>query len=339
MTRSASPNAPSAAAAQACWVVEPGRAEIRSEPLPEPGPGEVRVRALHSAVSRGTEALVFRGEVPASEAERMRAPFQAGQFPGPVKYGYCNVGIVEAGPPPWPGRTVFCLHPHQTRFVVPADAVHEVPAGVPAARAVLAANMESAVNALWDAAPRVGERIAVVGAGVLGLLAAWLAARLPGSTVQVLDVQPARRAVAEALGATFAAPDEAAGDADLVLHASGSAAGLATALRIAAFEATIVEMSWFGSRSVPLPLGEAFHSRRLTLKSTQVGHVAAAQRSRWNHRRRMALALSLLADPLLDALVTDSAPFADLPRLLAHLADDSRGPSRTLCQRIDYPAA
>ncbi|MBI5722019.1 MAG: zinc-binding alcohol dehydrogenase [Burkholderiales bacterium] len=325
--------------AEACWLVEPGRAEIRSEPLHAPGPGEVLVRALHSAVSRGTEALVFRGEVPAGEAARMRAPFQAGDFPAPVKYGYCSVGIVEAGAAgsaDWLGRTVFCLHPHQSRYVVPADAVHEVPAHVPAARAVLAANMETAVNALWDAAPRVGDRIAVVGAGVVGLLAAWLAARLPGTEVEVIDLRRERRAVVEALGARFAEPAAATPEADLVLHASGSAEGLATALRLAAFEATVLEMSWYGSRAVPVPLGEAFHSRRLTLKSTQVGHVAAAQRSRWSHRRRMALALSLLADPVLDALVTDSAPFAALPEVLARLAG---GASGTLCQRIDYPAA
>ncbi len=294
------------------------------------------MRTLHSAVSRGTEALVFRGEVPASEAARMRAPFQAGDFPGPVKYGYCSVGVVEAGPAPWPGRTVFCLHPHQSRYVVPSTAVHEVPAAVPAGRVVLAANMETAVNALWDATPRLGDRVTVVGAGVVGLLAARLVARVPGTAVEVVDVRPERRALAEAFGARFATPNEASPDADLVLHASGSAAGLQTALRVAGFEATVLEMSWYGRREVSLPLGEAFHSRRLTLKSTQVGHVAAAQRSRWNHRRRMALALALLDDPALDALVTDRAPFADLPQVLARLAGSTSG---TLCQRIDYPAA
>lgn len=322
--------------AEACWVVEPGRAEIRREALRAPGASEVLVRALHSAVSRGTEALVFRGEVPANEAQRMRAPFQAGEFPGPVKYGYCSVGLVEAGPAPWPGRTVFCLHPHQDRYVVPVAAVHEVPAAVPAARAVLAANMETAINALWDATPRLGDRIAVVGAGVVGLLAARLAARVPGTTVEALDVRPGRRPLAEAFGARFATPDAASADADLVLHASGSEAGLQTSLRVAGFEATVVEMSWYGRREVALPLGEAFHSRRLTLKSTQVGHVAAAQRARWSHRRRMALALSLLDDPALDALLTDRAPFAELPQVLARLAD---GASDTLCQLIDYPGA
>lgn len=324
---------PTLPTARACWLAEIGRAEIRSEPLPAPGPGQVRVRALHSGISRGSETLVFRGEVPPAEHGRMRAPFQAGDFPAPVKYGYSSVGVVEAGPEALLGRTVFCLHPHQTHFVVPADAVLPLPAGVPAARAVLAANLETAVNALWDAAPRVGDRIAVVGGGVVGLLVAWLAGRLPGCTVQVVDVLPARGAVAAQLGARFALPDAATPGADLVVHASGSAAGLATALRLAGFEATVLELSWYGTRPVAVPLGEAFHAQRLTIKGSQVGQVATAQRGRWTHRRRLELALSLLTDPALDALITDSARFDDLPAVLARLAAD---PGATLCQRIDH---
>ena len=277
---------------------------------------------------------VFRGEVPATEFQAMRAPFQEGEFPGPVKYGYASVGVVEQGPDALRGRNVFCLYPHQTRYVVPVEAVHLLPEDLPPARAVLAANMETAVNALWDAAPRVGDRIAVVGGGVVGLLVAWLAARLPGCVVELVDTLASRRAVAELLGVAFASPEEARLDADIVVHASGSAQGLATALRLAAFESTVLELSWYGDREVSLPLGAAFHSRRLTLKSSQVGHVAAAQRSRWSHARRLALALSLLREPLLDALITDSAPFDELPAVLARL--DEAAPD-TLCHRIDYP--
>lgn len=322
------------AESRACWIEAPGRASIRTEPAPAPGAGEVRVRALHSGISRGTELLVFRGEVPASEFHRMRAPFQDGDFPAPVKYGYASVGIVEQGPEAMRGRAVFCLHPHQTRYVVPAEAVHPLPEGLPPARAVLAANMETAVNALWDAAPRLGDRIAVVGGGVVGLLVAWLAGRLPGCEVELVDVRASRRAVAERLGVAFAMPQDARPGADLVLHASGQPQGLVTALRLAAFEATVVDLSWYGQREVPLPLGEAFHSQRLVLKSSQVGHIAAAQRARWSHRRRLALALSLLRDPALDLLITDSAPFDQLPEVLARLA---AGAPDTLCQRIDYP--
>lgn len=320
--------------AQACWVTGPSQAQIRRETLGPLAPGEVRVRALHSGVSRGTEGLVFRGEVPISEAQRMRAPFQAGEFPWPVKYGYVSVGVVEAGAAELLGRTVFCLHPHQDVYQVPASAVTPLPEGVPAARAVLAANMETALNALWDAAPRLGDRISVVGGGVLGLLLAWLAAQLPGCEVQLVDTVAAREPLARALGADFALPAQARPEADLVLHASGQPAGLVTALGLAGFEATVIELSWYGSRSVALPLGEAFHARRLTLRSSQVGQVARAQRARWDHARRLRLALSLLREPLLDRLISHHAAFSELPQVLARLA---QGDSETLCQRIDYP--
>lgn len=291
------------------------------------------MRTLHSGVSRGTEGLVFRGEVPASEHQRMRAPFQRGDFPAPVKYGYVSVGVVEQGPPELLGRTVFCLYPHQTHYNVPAEAVHPLPPGVPAKRAVLTANLETAVNALWDAAPRLGDRITVVGAGTLGLLVAWLAARLPGCQVEVVDVLPSRADIATQLGARFVLPENATPDSDLVIHTSGQPAGLATALRLAGFEATVLELSWYGDRAVNVPLGEAFHSRRLTLKSSQVGQVATAQRARWDYKRRLALALSLLSEPVLDGLITDIARFDDLPEVLARLAGKSPD---TLCQRIDY---
>ena len=333
-----SPHPTAEAPARACWVVAPGRAELRDEVLPPLAEGQVRVRSLHSGVSRGTEGLVFRGEVPPSEYERMRAPFQQGAFPGPVKYGYVSVGTVEHGPAALQGRTVFCLHPHQTRFQVPADAVLPLPDSVPPGRAVLAALLETAINALWDAAPRIGDRVAVVGGGTLGLLVAWLAARVPGCRVQVVDTVPARAEVAAALGAGFALPDAATPDADLVVHASGQAAGLATALGLAGVEATVLELSWYGSRAVAVPLGQAFHARRLRLQSSQVGSVAPAQRARWSHRRRLALALSLLDDPVLDRLITHSAPFDTLPQVLARLAAPASAEG-TLCQRIDYPPA
>ena len=320
--------------AHACWLVEPGCAELRVETLLEPTAEQVRVRTLHSGISRGSETLVYRGEVPVNEYGRMRAPFQSGDFPGPVKYGYSSVGVVEAGPAALRGRAVFCLFPHQSHYVVPADAVHLLPDGVPPARAVLAANLETAINVLWDAAPLLGDRISVVGGGAVGLLIAWLAGRLPGCAVQVVDTQVARRDVAQRLGVDFAVPEAARGEADLVVHASGRSEGLATALRLAAFEATVVELSWYGQRDVSVALGGAFHSRRLTLKSSQVSQVAVAQRSRWSHRRRIELALSLLTERTLDALITDAAPFEALPAVLARLA--ASGSDTTLCHRIDY---
>jgi threonine dehydrogenase-like Zn-dependent dehydrogenase len=319
--------------ALAFWIAAPGRGEIRREMLPEAVEGEVLVRTLFTGISRGTESLIFRGEVPESEHERMRCPFQAGDFPGPVKYGYINVGMVEDGPPHLAGHRVFCLYPHQTRYVVPESAVHPLPADVPAARAVLAANLETALNGLWDAGPRLGERISVVGGGTLGCLAAWLAGRIPGCRVELIDPAPAREATAQSLGVRYRSPEAATPDADLVIHASGSPGGLAAALRLAAFEGRVVEMSWFGSTPVPLPLGEGFHQRRLTLISSQVGTVSASMRPRWDHRRRMELVLSLLAEPALDVLVTGEDRFEDLPAVLVRLA---AGPGATLCHRIRY---
>ncbi len=319
--------------ARAFWVAAPGRGEIRDEALEAVSSGEVLVRALYSGISRGTEALVFNGRVPASERSRMRAPFQAGDFPAPVKYGYSMVGRVEEGPPALTGRSVFVLHPHQTRFVVPAQAVHVLPDSVPPNRAVLAANLETAVNGLWDGRPHVGDRIAVVGAGTVGCLVAWLASRVAGCRVQLIDVNPARARIAQALGVAFAEPPGADPDVDLVFHASGTPDGLRLALGLAGMEATIVEMSWFGDQDVPLPLGGAFHARRLTIKSSQVGHAAASQRSRWDTARRMQLALGLLADPALDTLITGESTFDELPAVMARLAQSG---GDTLCHRIRY---
>jgi 2-desacetyl-2-hydroxyethyl bacteriochlorophyllide A dehydrogenase len=320
--------------ARAFWVAAPGRGEIRPEVLRSPADDDVVVQALFSGISRGTEALVFSGRVPQSEWTRMRAPFQEGEFPGAVKYGYASVGRVECcGSSDLKGRIVFVLHPHQTRFVVPASAVHVLPADVPPGRAILAANVETALNGVWDASPRVGDRIVVIGAGTVGCLVAWLASRIEGCDVQLVDVNPQRQRVAQSLGVSFAQPDDASRDADIVIHVSGSPDGLQQALDIAGFEATIIEMSWFGDRQVALPLGGAFHSRRLTIKSSQVGQVAASQRARWDTRRRMAQALSLLADPALDVLITGESAFDDLPDVMARLA---HAPGEALCHRIKY---
>jgi threonine dehydrogenase-like Zn-dependent dehydrogenase len=320
--------------ARAFWLTAPGHGEIRDAELPEPVEGEVVVRALWSGVSRGTETLVFRGGVPRSQYAAMRAPFQEGDFPGPVKYGYLSVGVVEEGPAGLTGRTVFCLHPHQTRYVVPASAVTPVPDQVPAERAVLAGTVETAVNALWDAAPLVGDRIAVVGGGMVGCSVAALLARFPGVRVQLVDTDPARAETAEALGVGFAAPADALGDCDLVVHASATDQGLARSLELVATEGTVLELSWYGDRKVSVPLGEDFHARRITLRSSQVGTVSPARRARRSYGDRLALALDLLADPVLDALITGECDFEELPDVLPRLAD---GRIPALCHRVRYP--
>ncbi len=323
-------------AARAFWLRSPDHGEIRDVELPAPGEGEVLVRTLWSGVSRGTETLVFRGGVPVSQYAAMRAPFQEGEFPGPVKYGYLNVGVVEEGPDALVGRTVFCLYPHQTRYVVPVDAVTPVPDGVPAERAVLAGTVETAVNALWDASPLAGDRIAVVGGGMIGSSVAALIARFPGVRVQLVDADPGRAKIAEALGVDFALPQDALGECDLVVHASATEAGLARSLELLAAEGTVIELSWYGDRRVSLPLGEAFHSRRLTVRSSQVGTVSPSARPGRTYADRLALALDLLADPALDALVTGESDFEELPDVLPKLAS---GEIPALCHRVRYPDA
>ncbi len=315
--------------ARAFWITGAGRGEVREEALVTPGAGEVLVETLFSGVSRGTETLVFEGRVPASEYLRMRCPFQAGDFPAPVKYGYANVGRARGGA--YAGRPVFCLFPHQTAYVVPESALVPVPDRVPPGRAVLAANMETALNALWDARVQAGDRVSVVGAGVVGCLVAFLVARVPGAHVELVDVLPARAQVAAALGVSFATPGDARTERDLVFHASGRAEGARTALSLGATDATVVELSWYGGTEVSLPLGADFHVRRLTLRSSQVGTVSPGARRRHTHRSRLELALSLLEDDRLDCLIDAETPFDSLPAALVELAGHGG-----LCRRVRY---
>lgn len=319
--------------ARAFWRVPGPRGELRQESLAEPGEGEVLVESLYSAISRGTESLVFHGRIPETEYQRMRAPFQEGEFNDALKYGYANVGRVLKGPSPLLGREVFCLFPHQDRYVVPEAAVLPLPDGVPAHRGVLGANMETAVNALWDAAPVVGDRICVIGAGVVGALVAALAADIPGADVTLVDINPARERLARRLGVRFRLPDDAPENCDLVFHTSGSPAGLRQALVLAGNEARAIEMSWYGTCDVELPLGQAFHSRRLSLLASQVGHPRADRAARWGGQRRLALALELLADPRFEALLEPSCAFEDLPWVMASVTSPQ---SEALCQVVRY---
>lgn len=326
--------------ARAFWVRPPGDAEIVQEPLLSATDADVRVRATYSGISRGTESLVYRDEVPTSQRETMRAPFQEGDFPGPVKYGYASVGVVESAPGnrALEGRDVFCLYPHQDRYVVPVDAVTPLPEGVPPGRAVLAANMETALNGCWDAGVGPGDRVVVVGAGVVGMLVAWLVSRIPGTDLVVVDPEPARRGPADRLGLELRAspPRDAGegGEADVVFHTSGTPDGARSALGCVGTEGALVEMSWFGTERVALPLGESFHSGRLTIRSSQVGRIPPARAPRWTHARRIRKALELLRDPALDDLITGETDFEELPATMARLAVDG---GDTLCHRVRYP--
>lgn len=311
--------------ARALWYVKPGVAELRPERLEPPQHGEARVATRFSAISRGTERLVALGEVPSSEWEAMRAPLQAGSFPFPVKYGYAAAGVVTVGPPALIGRRVFALHPHQDHFQVAEAALIGIPDAVGDRRATLAANMETALNAHWDASSGPGDRILVVGAGVLGLLVAYLAARIAGVKIAIADIDPSRAEIARRLGVTFCLPADAPCDNRLVFHTSASGAGLETAIASAAFEGRIVELSWYGERAVSVRLGGAFHSKRLSLISSQVGHVSASRRAGTTRRARLVTAMSLLDDSALDVLVSDEVRFDSLPDALPGIFSSASG--------------
>lgn len=317
------------------WVQAPGHGVIVEKAIGPRQEGEVLVRASYSGISRGTESLVFRGEVPPSQYEAMRAPFQEGDFPGPVKYGYASVGEVLDGDASdtLVGRTVFCLYPHQDRYCVAAEHVTPLPEGLPPARAVLAAYMETAVNITWDAQPAVGDRIVIIGAGVLGLLVGWLCRHLPGVELTLVDPKPGRAPVAEALGLTLRGEAPTDGDADLVIHVSGDPEGLRTALAVAGIEGTIIEASWYGTGPVTLPLGEHFHSRRLTIRSSQVGRIPPHRAPRWTRARRMRTTLGLLRAAELDALISGESEFSELPEAMVGLTQDG---SEALCHRVRY---
>ena len=319
--------------ALAFWLREPGIGELRTAELPDPTAGDVLVRTLYSGISRGTETLVFRGGVPVGQYDTMRAPFQDGEFPGPVKYGYLSVGVVEIGPPELLDRTVFCLYPHQSAYVVPAAAVVVVPDDVPPARAVLAGTVETAVNALWDAAPLLGDRVTVVGAGMVGCCVARLLARFPAVQVTIVDSDSRRKGVADALGVAFALPDDAAVGCDLVIHTSATATGLQRSLELLRPEGTVIELSWYGDSEIKLSLGGAFHSRRLGIRASQVGTVSPARSGSRTTADRLTLALDLLRDPAFDALITGVSRFDELPDVMARL---TAGSLQALCHVIRY---
>ncbi|MDH4439281.1 MAG: zinc-binding alcohol dehydrogenase [Rhizobium sp.] len=318
--------------ARALWIEATSRCDLREHPFPVPKSDEVIVRTLYSGISRGTESLVFEGRVPRSEFERMRGPGMDGNFPFPVKYGYAAVGVIEAGPPDLIGKDVFCLHPHQDYFAVPVSNVTILPVALPARRAILAANMETALNVVWDAQIQPGDRVAVFGAGVVGALIAYLSSRIVGTETVLIDREPGRATLASSLGLDFAPPDRLSGEFDVVVNATASPQALETAISIAGLEGRIVEASWYGDRSVTLALGGAFHARRLSLVSSQVGNLPASHRARWSYARRLSKALDLLVDVRLDALVSGETPFHELPAAYARILSSHD----TLCHRIRY---
>lgn len=320
--------------ATAYWTTGPEQGELRTEELPPLQPGEVLVRALYSGISKGTEMVVHNGNVPERVAEEMRAPRQEGEFPGPVKFGYLSVGVVEEGPAEWLGQRVFCLNPHQDWYVVPVESLTRIPEDVPSRRAVLTGTVETAINGLWEAGPRIGDRVAVIGAGLVGGMVAALLRKFPLDRLQLIDLDPGRKALADAVNVDFTHPDQASSDCDIVFNCSASQEGLERSLQLVGDEGDVIEMSWFANRVVTLPLGEDFHARRLSIRASQVGVVARARRHRRTTADRLELAVGLLADPVFDAFLSGTSPFAELPAAVQALAD---GELDALCHVIEYP--
>ncbi|MFF1828307.1 zinc-binding alcohol dehydrogenase [Paenarthrobacter sp. NPDC058040] len=319
--------------AEAYWITANGHGELRREELPVPRESEALVRTLYSGVSRGTERVVHGGHVPQRVAERMHAPHQEGDFPGPVKYGYLNVGVVEQGPTEWVGRTVFSLHPHQDYYVVPTSQLTEIPKNVPARRAVLTGIVEVAVNALWEAGPRLGDRVAVVGGGLVGGALATLLRKFPLGRLQLVDADPEKEKLAQTLGIDFALPENAQNDCDIVFHCSATDEGLKLSLQLAGDDSDVIELSWFADKEVTLPLGEDFHARRLSIRSSQVGAVALPRRHRRTTAQRLETAAEALKDPLFDTFLTSECLFRNLPATLATLLERPGG----FCHVVAYP--
>jgi len=315
--------------ATALWITGPEQVEVR-ETAYDVSPGDLQIETLFSGISRGTERVIWQGRVPAGEHATMRAPFQAGEFTFPVKYGYCAVGRIQNGTRL--GESVFVLAPHQTNFALPEHVVVPVPVDVPPERAVLAANMETALNIIWDAQLMPGDKIAVVGCGVVGALVAYLASRIVGTEVCALDINASRADVLADLGISFQSLEDSPKDNDVVIHTSASAAGLATCIDLAGTEATIIEASWYGDEMTEVPLGGRFHQRRLKIIGSQVGRIPANQAARWTYRRRLEKAMTLLADPKLDALISGETGFADIAENYGAILQDPE----TLCHRIRY---
>lgn len=325
--------------ATALWFPRARTVELRREVLPAPGPGEVRVRALASGLSHGTEMLVYRGEVPAGTGLDLST--LRGSFAFPISYGYASVGRVvsaaEDVDAPRPGDLVFVHHPHQTGYVVPASLPVILPADLPPELGVFLANVETAINVMLDAHPRLGERVVIFGQGVVGLLLTQLARRTGVERIVTVDPIPLRRELSLRVGAdvSLAPGDSVAAKlrdltggvgADLAVEASGNPAALAAALNCVAAEGTVVVSSWYGTKEVTLPLGEAFHRGRIRLVSSQVGSIDPALTARWNHRRRLDLARDLLPTLLLAPLITHRVPFVDAAEAYA-LVDRHHGES------------
>jgi len=307
------------AEARALWFKAYDHAEILKERLPLLKPGWCKLQTFFSAISPGTERLVYSGDVPENLRQEMKCPYMGGEFPFPVKYGYSLIGKITEGPKQSIGKIVHVLHPHQDQCIVHMEDTFPIPPRVPPPRGTLASNLETAVNAIWDSNVTIGERALLIGFGIVGSLVARLLSFIPGVQLQVVDTNPSKITLAEKMGFEACNPEKVSGNFDLAFHASGSSDGLQLAIDKVGCEGRIIELSWYGTDKVSLSLGGTFHSQRKTIHSSQVSTVSPRQRPRWDRRRRKSLVFKLLERPEFDSHITHSVPFTKLPDLYGKL--------------------
>jgi 2-desacetyl-2-hydroxyethyl bacteriochlorophyllide A dehydrogenase len=319
--------------------VAPRRVEVASVDVREPGPGQLLVRTLHSGISTGTELLCYRGLLDQDLPLDERIGALGGSFRYPFPYGYNCVGRVERSTAAVPaGTLVFAFHPHQDRFVVSEADVVVLPHGTDPRSATLFALVETGLQLSLDAGQVAHETVVVLGLGAVGLITALLLQRA-GATVVAGDPLAERRDLALSLGIPAAPPEELPSrlppvGVPVVVELSGSPEALPTALSLLAHEGTALVGSWYGEQQVVLPLGGAFHRRRLTIRSSQVSSIPAGLAGRWDVARRRQVAVALLAELPLPALATTEMAFDDAP--LAYQALDRRAPG-VLHVALRYP--
>ena len=319
----------------AYWVEAAGKGALRPTALPAPGPSDVVVCAEFSGISVGTERLVGNGLVPATSASTMACPGMVGSFALPICYGYSLVGTVDGGA--LAGRRVFTMHPHQQRAVVASERVVALPESLPAPRATLLPNLETAWNAVHDAELRDGdrERVVVIGGGAIGLLLAFVLSRVANATVVLADIDASRRRFASALpwiGDVVAPDGVEPGRFAVAFHTSATSDGLQLAIDAVGFEGRVIELSWYGSKPVTVRLGESFHHQRKRITASQVATIAASHRAA-GRAARTAAVLDLLADPALDRLLAAPIPFERLPEAFARIY---RGETIEPCPVVAY---
>lgn len=314
------------------WFKNQFHAVMETEMLPVLPPNKKKnsclIKTLFTAISPGTEYLVYSGGVPKKLYVEMRCPYMGGDFSFPIKYGYSLVGQVLDGPTSLKGKLIHTLHPHQDYARISAEDVYVIPDGISPQRATLASNMETALNAIWDSGVNIGDKVLIVGFGIIGSLIARILSFIPQVEVDVLDVQPAKITLIEQLGFSIY-KEEKEKKYDLAFHTSGSGPGLQTSINNVGLEGKIIETSWYGDKEVNLCLGETFHSQRKLIISSQVSHLPACKSARWDYKRRKEVVFQLLLHPEFDAHITHTIAFHNLPKLFQSL-------KKNRCQELSY---